>query len=198
MASTMVAVVAAVLVVGVTLRAQPAALAGGPETSDAVEWRSPAARCDVMARRLRVAPDLHPIVEDLCRRSSTFRRQVARLADEDGLIVTVTQVVLPTIPSWRAQSVIARVAGHVRTADVQVQTGDPRLVAELIAHEFEHILEQLDGVDLTRWVGRSGVRRIGAGSRDEPIETERARQVGRLVASEYVAGAAEMTAHRMW
>ena len=64
--------------------------------------------------------------------------------------------------------------------------GDARLVAELIAHEFEHILEQLDGVDLNRWVGHSGVRRVGGNREGSPIETERACQVGRLVAGEYM------------
>jgi hypothetical protein len=198
MAAAMVAAVAGWFVVGVTLAAPAGALAGGPEGANAVGWQSPAARCEAMARDLRIAPELHPIVADLCRRSSTFRRQVARLSDEDGLVVTVEQMVIPSTSPWRAQSAIARVGGHVRTADVQVPAGDSRLVAEMMAHEFEHILEQLDGIDLKQWVGHSGVWRTGTGSGDEPIETERARQVGRLVAGEYVAAAAAMTARRMW
>ena len=136
---------------------------------------------------------------DLCRRSPTFRRQVARLADVDGLTVTVHRLMLPP-PStalWRAQTLITRVGGLVRSADVQVPSGDARLMAELIAHEFEHILEQLDGVDLKRWVGRSGVRRVGADREGSPIETERAQQVGRLVAGEYAAAAAEITAFKV-
>ena len=173
------------------------AVVGGSDAGGAAGWRSPATRCEVMAGTLRVPPALHGVVADLCRRSPTFRRQVARLTDAEGLTVTVHLVPVPPTSSWRAQTVIARVAGLVRSADVRVPLGDARLVAELIAHEFEHILEQLDGVDLKRWVGRSGVRRVGADRVDAAIETERARQVGRLVAGEYMAAAAELTAFKV-
>jgi len=173
------------------------AVVGSPRTEPASGivggWQSPATRCEVMAGSLRIAPALHDVVADLCRRSPTFRRQVARLADADGLTVTVRLGAFQPTSSWRAQTVITQVGGHVRSADVQVPAGDGRLVAELIAHEFEHILEQLDGVDLKRWVGSSGVRRVGA-PETGPIETERANQVGRLVAGEYAGAAAELTA----
>jgi hypothetical protein len=65
-----------------------------------------------------------------------------------------------------------------------------RQIVELIAHEFEHILEQLDGIDLTRWIGRSGVHRVGGGETDRPIETQRAQRMGRIVAGEYAAAPA--------
>ena len=65
---------------------------------------------------------------------------------------------------WRAQAAITRVGGEVRSVNVLVPAGGHRLLAELIAHEFEHVLEQLDGVDLQRWVGRSGVRRAAGGA----------------------------------
>ena len=173
------------------------AVAGGSEAAHGGGWRSPAARCEVMAGRFRVAPQLRDIVVDLCRRSSTFRRQVARLADAEGLTVTVQQVALPATAAWRAQAAMKRVDGQLRSANVQVDTGRTNQVAELIAHEFEHILEQLDGVDLKRWVGRSGVRRIGPDREEAPFETERARQVGRLVAGEYASGAPEITAFKV-
>src|SRR4051812_3320034 len=134
------------------------AVAGGSEPGSTGGWRSPAARCEAMAGSLRVPTALHGIVTDLCRRSPTFRRQVARLTDADGLTVTVRLVVLPSTSPCRAQTVIAQVDGKVRSANVQVPAGHTRLVVELIAHEFEHIVEQLDGVDLKRWVGHAGVR----------------------------------------
>jgi hypothetical protein len=179
----MVSMVAGVLMVGVSLGAPPGAAA------DPV---SPAARCEDLAGGLQIAPWLQPIVVDVCRRSPTFRRQVARLADVDGLTVTVHRLMLPS-PS----TALWRVGGLVRSADVQVPSGDARMMAELLAHEFEHILEQLDGVDLKRWVGRSGVRRVGADREGSPIETERAQQVGRLVAGQYAAAAAELTAFKV-
>jgi len=169
---------------------------GGSVAGSAAGWRSPATRCEVMAGDLRIPPALRAVVVDLCQRSPTFRRQVGRLAEADGLTVTLYLIGSPSA-SWRAQTVITRVGGQVRSADVRLPIGEPRLVAELIAHEFEHILEQLDGVDLKRWVGRSGVHRVGADRANAAIETERARQVGRLVAGEYAAAAAELTAFKV-
>ena len=70
-------------------------------------------------------------------------------------------------------------------AGVQVGlSGDPTL---LIAHEFEHILEQLDGVDLPLMASRagSGVHRV-AGS--EHFETDRAIAAGRRVLEEVSRG----------
>ena len=61
-----------------------------PVPDSRVAWMSPAAQCEGLARTLQIAPGLHPIVVDTCRRSSTFRRQVVRLARQDGLEVTVS------------------------------------------------------------------------------------------------------------
>jgi hypothetical protein len=169
---------------------------GGIPPEASAGWRSPAARCEAMADTLAIADPLRPVVTDLCRRSPTFRRQVARLADQPDLVVTVRAVSFPATAQWRAQTTIQRVEGRVTLADVRVQPGDSRSIAELIAHEFEHVLEQLDGVDLAQWIGRSGVRRLGTERRIDPIETERARQVGQLVAGEYRAAPAGLAASR--
>lgn len=173
-----------------------ALIAGGAPPEGKAGWRAPADRCEAMAAGLDIASVLRPVVTDLCHRAPTFRRQVARLASQTDLVVTVRSVTFPATARWRAQTTIQRVQGRVTAADVQVQAGDPRLLAELIAHEFEHVLEQLDGVDLSRWIGRAGVRRVGSDAHDSPIETERAQQVGRLVAGEYRSAPAGFTASR--
>jgi hypothetical protein len=183
-------------VVPAWLSAVVALTIAGASPDGAAGWRSPAARCEAMAAKLDVAAALRPVVADLCNRAPTFRRQVARLASQPDFTVTVRPVSFPSTARWRAQTTIHRVEGYVTTADVQVQPGDPRLLAELIAHEFEHILEQLDGVDLSHWIGRSGVWRVGSDAVTSPIETARAQQVGRLVAGEYRAAPAELTASR--
>ena len=72
-------------------------------------------------------------------------------------------------------------------ADVQLgPSGDPVL---LIAHEFEHILEQLDGVDLPSMATRvaTGVRLVPESGH---FETDRAIAAGRQVASEVRRGRA--------
>jgi hypothetical protein len=165
--------------------------------ADAAPPAAAIARCESLAGRLGVAPKLKPVVADMCRRAPTFRRQVVRLAAQTALVVTVEPGLFPADGRVRAATAIARIDGGLRRAEVLVPSGDSLAVAELIGHEFEHILEQLDGVDLASWVGHSGVHRVG-GHDDGPIETERARQVGRLVASEYAAaGAGTTTALRV-
>ena len=159
-------------------------------------WMAPAARCEAMAGQLSIAPALLPLVAEMCQRAPTFRRQVMRLARQRGLEVTVTPGHFTVGGRTRARTAMTLVDGELRSARVEVPGGDPRLLVELVAHEFEHIVEQLDGVDLAAWSGRSGVYRIGGFDRGGAFETERARQIGRLVAGEFLASGAEMTAFR--
>jgi hypothetical protein len=149
-----------------------------------------------MAERLRVSAPLRPLVADLCRRAPTFRRQVVRLAREPGLEVSVTTGRFAAHGRARARTALTMVDGQLRSARVEVPGGDPRILVELVAHEFEHIVEQLDGVDLAAWEGRSGVRRVGGVERDGPFETERAQQIGRMVVGEFLAAGAAITAFR--
>jgi hypothetical protein len=60
-----------------------------------------------------------------------------------------------------------------------------RDLVELIAHEFEHIIEQIDGVDLPRY-SKQGLTGVTPGS-GEHFETARAIAVGRRVSAEYAA-----------
>jgi len=55
--------------------------------------------------------------------------------------------------------------------------------AEILGHEFEHVLEQIEGLDLSALAstGRSGVYRHPDGS----YETTRAREAGLVVAREF-------------
>jgi hypothetical protein len=171
--------------------------AGGGVRPDAADLATPAARCEALTAGLHIAPTLRPVVADMCRRAPTFRRQVARIAQEAGLVVRVEPGRFPGVGRVRAATEITKVDGRLRSADVRVRDGDSILVVELVAHEFEHILEQLDGVDLAKWAGHSGVYRVGGDDLSGPIETERARQVGRLVAGEYAASGVETTALRV-
>jgi hypothetical protein len=165
-----------------------------PDTSGA--WMAPAARCQMLAGTLRISPALKPVVTAMCQRAPTFRRQVVRLARQHGLEVRVSPGQIRGAGRARARTAMTRVDGQLRSAIVEVPYGDSALVVELVAHEFEHILEQLDGVDLKAWAGRSGVEQLGASNADGPFETERAREVGRLVAGEYLSAGAEITAFK--
>jgi hypothetical protein len=113
--------------------------------------------------------------------SATFRRQCARIAAAHHLTVTVMPAVLADLRSNQAFTRMAfRRDGSIR-ADVTI--GAPSALLELLPHEFEHVLEQLDGVDLASMarLRATGVHRAAAG---EPFETERAIAAGRQVARE--------------
>ena len=92
---------------------------------------------------------------------------------------------LPGMAPDEAMTRIVRRPDGVIDAGVQVgSAGDPVL---LIAHEFEHILEQLDGVDLPSMAARpaTGVRLVSGSGH---FETERAIAAGRRVADEVTRG----------
>jgi hypothetical protein len=68
--------------------------------------------------------------------------------------------------------------GFVRVVHVRLRVVQP----EYLAHEIEHVLEQIDGVDLRTAVknGVTGAWQTSSGA----FETARAVAVGRLVAQE--------------
>ena len=129
-------------------------------------------------------PNLEPGVfqaqiEDMWRRSATFRRQCDRLAAAPGLTTTIH--VAPTGASGlRAGTVFSGPAGQARRADVRLLLADQS--PEVIAHEIEHIIERLDGVDLRDHVGAGSAYANSWG-----YESHRAVEIGRRVAREMAA-----------
>lgn len=125
------------------------------------------------------------VVADMFRYSPTFRRQCSRLARASDLRIDLTPSLQSGLPAGEALTRIVRRPGGMMEAGVQIgPIGDPAL---LIAHEFEHILEQLDGVDLPSMATRTatGVRLVrGSGH----FETERAIAAGKRVAEEVNRG----------
>jgi hypothetical protein len=80
----------------------------------------------------------------------------------------------------RAETTCYRTRGAIARADVWIPVGADAV--ELLAHELEHVIEQLDDVDLPalQKFADSGVRVDPAGQ----FETDRAITIGRLVAKE--------------
>jgi hypothetical protein len=132
-----------------------------------------------------IAPPMYrPLIESMLRDSPTFRRQCTRIGAE--ALLTVRLAINPTLPrsEVRATTRVTRDAnGHVSAV---IEIGSLRDTAELIAHELEHIIEQLDGIDLAARAAlpRSGVTWIGYGA--GMFETTRAKRVGLKVVSELV------------
>jgi hypothetical protein len=121
--------------------------------------------------RLVITKTLRASVQLAWMRSSTFRAQCARLA-QAGTIVFVHAVSSVQILR-QAQSVIGVTADGATVARVLVRPGADTV--EHIAHEFEHVLEYLEGVDH---------RRTGAMLSHDAYETDRAMDAGTRVARE--------------
>jgi hypothetical protein len=132
-----------------------------------------------------LVPDLYgPAVAAMLRYSPTFRSQCNRLARRPDLQVVVMASPFPIDRHGAVTRIVRRPDGRMQ-AGVQLGVlGDPVL---LLAHEFEHILEQLDGVDLVSMASRSatGVHQVPG---SEHYETDRAIAIGRLVADEVSRG----------
>lgn len=119
---------------------------------------------------------LAPDMLGLLHRSGTFRAQCQRLAAAPR--VRVTLAVVNTLDSGRAQTTMRRYRSGALEAEVDVRFGEN--YRELLAHEFEHVIEQIDGVDLRQEVaaGRAWVVPGGA------FETRRAFLAGLQVRRE--------------
>jgi hypothetical protein len=132
---------------------------------------------------LRVPGGHQTAIVQMLERSPMFRRQCLRLAGAPQLAVIV-RMLHPLTGGPRARTQITQVEGNRLLATVEINPlGD---FMELLAHELEHIIEQLDGVDLAAkaTVARSGVWSCVDGT----FETSRAVRVGSLVANEVRAG----------
>jgi hypothetical protein len=139
---------------------------------------SASATVAVRPPNLSAASVFQPVLERMWRSSPTFNRQCRRLVATPHLKVVLRLEELQRRPSFHARTILGRHDGILVAAEV-VLSRTPDAV-ELIAHEVEHILEQLDGVDLRAHVGFGVVWRRDDGA----FETRRATDVGRRVARE--------------
>jgi hypothetical protein len=118
-------------------------------------------------------------VEQMLQRSPMFRRQCLRLAAAPHLEVTV-RMLHPFASGPHARTQITQSADGRLLAAVEINPAGNFM--ELLAHELEHVIEQLDGIDLKARaaVADSGVRNATGGT----FETSRAVRVGAVVAFE--------------
>ena len=134
-----------------------------------------------MPPNIVVSSMFRPLFESMLRQSPTFRRQCMRIAAEPSLTVHVA--ITPPSPGYdvRATTRLTRNGrGHLSAA-VQIA---PQDVQQLIAHEFEHIIEQLDGVNLAAHAAQRHTGVTAIGHRGDMFETMRAKRAGLKVVSE--------------
>jgi hypothetical protein len=130
-------------------------------------------------RNLWTAPEVRTALTDLIARSATVQRQCERIAGAP--VYVVVRLTLPKeLLRTGARTTFYRTASGLVVARVEVPAGE--LFVELLAHEFEHVLEQIEGVDLPALAAAQaeGVRRVSPGV----YETDRARAAGAAVLSE--------------
>ena len=129
------------------------------------------------------AATLQPVAVALLQRSPTFQKQCMRIASTVVLRVTIR--VVPTTASGRAQTTITRYDAGALRAEVLIRFGEDYY--ELLAHELEHVLEQVDGVVLSADILSDRAWVTGSGA----FETRRAFDAGMRVRQECDEFAAE-------
>jgi hypothetical protein len=116
----------------------------------------------------------------MLQRSATFRRQCARIAQTPRLWIGITTLHLHGSETTRARGRLQVTRDGVLFATLEIRPLDDQ--SELIAHELEHVIEQLDGVPLH---ARASLRATGVHAREDgAFETVRAVRVGLAVARE--------------
>jgi hypothetical protein len=119
------------------------------------------------------------LMREMWVRSPTFRRQCARLGRAANGRITI-EVRNQGSFVFRAATFIQSEPGGRWRATVAVFLFTD--LVELIGHEMEHIIEQLDGVDLIR-LQQQGISGVTSGH--QHYETARAAATGKRVAQEF-------------
>jgi hypothetical protein len=131
---------------------------------------------------LIASPIYRQVLASMIHGSATFRRQCLRIAAEPRLTIRLAPMPAPWTRGARAITRLVRQPRGLMSATIGIGRFENEV--ELIAHELEHIIEQLDEVDLpSRAVlPDTGVHALDAGGM--AFETARAVRVGLTVARE--------------
>jgi hypothetical protein len=128
-------------------------------------------------------PDVYrSYIESMLRLSPTFKRQCLRIANALGLTVVLRQFLAQPPERMRARTSFWTARDGRRYATVEIRALDDPV--ELIAHEFEHVIERLDGVDLRAQAALPGTGVHLCDGGNGAFETIRATRAGLAVAEE--------------
>jgi hypothetical protein len=158
--------------VTVTYRVAPAIIARASRIA-ACDAATPA-----LPDSIALEDGLQPIVQLLLERSPKFREQCRALAAAPRLRATVSVSARPAIGTTRARTSFRQNESGALAAAIEIRSALE--LTELLAHEFEHLIEQLDGVDLKALSREGEAHRLADGA----FETDRAIAAGQQVAGE--------------
>jgi hypothetical protein len=153
--------------------AQPASLSPG---------QAAPGDCYEIPANIRIADDMKEVLTTLLARSPTLRAQCARIEAAPHTRIVIELTARPLGAMTRARATAHRYDSGLLTVDIELPALSMTDFAELLAHEFEHVIELIDQVDLP---AMSRLRSGGVTqSSDGVFETERARAAGRVAAAE--------------
>ncbi|HEY7501992.1 MAG TPA: hypothetical protein VH740_25960 [Vicinamibacterales bacterium] len=140
------------------------------------------AACDAAAPRLpefvHLQAGLESVVQWTLEHSPTFREQCRVLSSATRWSVSVAIAIRPVGSYRRARGQFSGTPSGGITAAIEIYPGSD--LPEMLGHEFEHLIEQMDGVDLTRDAKTGRAQRMDDGA----FETARAVAAGRRVSGE--------------
>jgi len=137
---------------------------------------------ELLPPRFHVAESVERRFLDLLNFSPTFRAQCRRIVDAEVRVVIEVGTPWDFEPQIRGKSLVVRDdAGAVRFVRMKLRRDADLSV--LLPHEMEHVLEQLEGVDLASLSKQinGGAWRVGP----HAYETRRAELAGHVVDREY-------------
>jgi len=144
-----------------------------------VLWASSPMAGASLPSNLTASAVFRPALERMWQSSATFRRQCGRLSAAPQLHVNLLMEELARHPSsYHARAAMKRQSGTLVSVDIHLTRFEDPIA--LIAHEIEHAIEQLEGVDLAAQSGTGNVWK----REDGAFETRRAIEVGRRVVRE--------------
>jgi len=155
-----------------------------PATLPPTSLASPRATAICESPRFMLPPSialedgLDHVAHWVLRYSPRFREQCVVLASRPDVKATIRIAMRPPGSRMRARAVVRRDASGAFAADIEIRT--PVAMPELLAHELEHVIEQIDGVDLPALAARGEAQRVEG----QAFETRRACLVGQQVAGE--------------
>lgn len=129
---------------------------------------------------LRVPENMRPMLLRMLQSSPTFRRQIAVLAAKPSVRVSVNYGGMRGDRNYHALSTVRKHEWGAMMVDTTIFV--PTDIAEIIAHELEHVCEQMEGVDLPALSRRKGV---GVYNLNGHYETVRAIRAGQDATREY-------------